>query len=332
MRQIGVRLEAFNVSSREYLENYQIWIYFTVIIIAIPFGLYLPPLAKLLGHLLTGVLAILMFSMMTQIPFTTLKYSLSNKHFIVVICLINFIIVPIIVWFLSLFLPTDSAVLLGFYLVLLTPCIDYVVVFTALGKGDAQMMLAITPLLFIMQLILLPFYLWLFLGQSAASIVEIKPFIQSFFTLILIPLLLAFSLQFFAKKSKFAQKTLNFSAWLPVFFMAFTLFIVIASQINQLAKQLDIIMAVIPLYIAFMVIMPFISKWLSKAFRLTKTLSRTIVFSSSTRNSLVVLTLASSLPSNIASIVIVVIVTQTIVELIGEVFYIHIIPRWLIPD
>ncbi|WP_219817981.1 hypothetical protein [Nitrosomonas ureae] len=62
--------------------------------------------------------------------------------------------------------------LLGVYLVLLTPCIDYVVVFTHLGRGNARLVLASTPLLLITQMLLLPVYLWLFMGEQAAQVMS----------------------------------------------------------------------------------------------------------------------------------------------------------------
>lgn len=50
-------------------------------------------------------------------------------------------------------------------------------------------------LLFLLQLLLLPLYLLLFLDKSAASIVEVEPFFHPLFLLIIIPLVIALSLQ-----------------------------------------------------------------------------------------------------------------------------------------
>ena len=64
------------------------------------------------------------------------------------------------------FLPPDPMVRLGVLLVLLTPCIDYVVTFSHLGRADARLLLAATPALLIMQMLLLPLFLNLFLGKT----------------------------------------------------------------------------------------------------------------------------------------------------------------------
>ncbi|MGJ1190929.1 hypothetical protein [Sphingobacterium sp. HSC-15S19] len=81
---------------------------------------------------------------------------------------------------------------LGVALVLLTPCSDYVIVFSHLGKGNSKAILASTPLLFILQLLFLPLYLWILLGNETVGIIEITPFVKAFLYLIVIPFLLSF--------------------------------------------------------------------------------------------------------------------------------------------
>ncbi|MGO2109933.1 MAG: arsenic resistance protein, partial [Staphylococcus equorum] len=54
---------------------------------------------------------------------------------------------------------------------------------------------------------------------------------------------------------------------------------------------------------------------------------RTLAFSSSTRNALVVLPLALSLPDHWVTITTTVIITQTLTELIGELVYIKVLPK-----
>lgn len=48
---------------------------------------------------------------------------------------------------MSQFLPLDPLIRSGVLLVLLTPCIDYVVTFAHLGRADARLPLAGTPAL-----------------------------------------------------------------------------------------------------------------------------------------------------------------------------------------
>ena len=190
-------------------------------------------------------------------------------------------------------------------------------------------MLSATPFLFVAQMLLLPFYLWLFIGEQAANAVEVAPFIEAFVIFIVIPLVFALIVQFLSKEG---SRVYELSSWFPVPFMVFTLFVIVASQIGKLAGSFEWILKVIPVYIAFMIIMPFISKIIGKWLKLDIRSGRALIFSGSTRNSLVVLPFALAMPEEIRSLVVAVIVTQTIVEIIGELIYIRLIPQFVLRD
>ena len=86
-------------------------------------------------------------------------------------------------------------------MVLLTPCIDYVIVFTRLAGGSDRRLLAAAPLLMLAQMALLPVYLWLFMGSELADIVEPGPFLEAFGLLIVLPLALAWATEAWAGRS-----------------------------------------------------------------------------------------------------------------------------------
>ena len=312
---------------REKLENHQVLLYIVVLAAAFGFGFMAPGLADKIGASISIIIAILMYSMFSQIPFVSLKQAFADRRYLAALLLTNYMAVPAVVWILSRFLPDHPPLLLGFFLVLLTPCIDYVIVFTALGKGDEKLVLMSTPVLFITQLLLLPVYLWLFMGPSAAGIVQSDPFLQAFFGLIVIPLCIAIAVQILARKSSAGDRLIDFSAWLPVPFMALTLFAVVASQIGKVSAFAAQLVTVIPLYIAFMIVMPVISRFIAKRMHLDAGAGRALAFSGATRNSLVVLPLALSLPGDVSTLAAAVIVTQTIVELAGELVYIRWVPK-----
>ncbi|SDP62867.1 hypothetical protein [Halobacillus aidingensis] len=90
-------------------------------------------------------------------------------------------------------------------------------------------------------------------------------------------------------------------------------------------------MKVVPLYVVFMVIMPIIAKYVARWFKLGVKSGRALIFSGTTRNSLVVLPLALALPE-IGNMVAAVIITQTIIELISELVYIRVVPAILLHE
>ena len=309
------------------IESNQIMIYAGAIILGGIIGLINFNISSILTPLISPLIALLMYVMFTQIPFLNLREVLSDTKFIIALLASNFIAVPIVVWVLIIIFPLHPAILLGVCLVLLTPCIDYVIPFTKLGKGDEKLILASTPLLFIVQLLLLPVYLTFFIGTDISVIVSIGPFLEAFLLLIALPLILAVITQLFAKKSSAGEALLNLSGQLPELLMASVLFTVVAAQIGKVYNDLSIIITVIPIYVMYLIITPFISKVIASLFSLAPHAGRALAFSTGTRNSLVVLPLALSLPGEWSVIASSVIVTQTITELIGELFYIKLIPK-----
>ncbi len=311
---------------KEKLEENQISIYILTIIVSVFIGLNWNN-SHILETAIEPVIGILLYSMFCQIPFLKLKQSLKNRSFFKALLFGNFVLIPLLVWGLIGIFSTTPIITLGILLVLLTPCIDYVIVFSHLGKGNSKAVLASTPMLFIFQMLLLPLYLWILLGKETIYIIEITPFVKTFLYLIVIPFLLSVVTQIVSKSNNKAGKAiLDFSGWLPVPFMAFTFFVVIASHIGVLYNNPEPILTVIPIYIAFAIIAPFIGKLSAKLFKVDVYGSRAISFSTGTRNSLVVLPLGLALPAPENQFVAIVIVTQTIVEIFFELIYIKAIP------
>ncbi len=83
-----------------------------------------------------------------------------------------------------------------------------------------------------------------------------------------------------------------------------------------------------PVYVAFLVVMAFAGFGVGRLFRLDVPAARAVVFTGATRNSLVVLPLALALPDRFA-IAAAVVVTQTLVEVVGMIVYVRAVPRLL---
>ena len=308
-------------------ENNQIFLYACAIVTGGITGVVSTNIDTFLNPVISPLIALLLYVMFTQIPFLNLREALSNTKFIIALLIANFIAVPIVVWVLIILFPLHPAILLGVCLVLLTPCIDYVIPFTKLGQGDEKLVLVSTPLLFIIQILLLPVYLTLFISTDISAIISIGPFIESFLFLIVLPLILAVITQLLAKNTAASKSLLKLTGKLPELLMAAVLFTVVAAQIGKVYNDLSIILTIIPIYILYLIITPFISKLLASVFKLNPNAGRALAFSAGTRNSLVVLPLALALPGEWGVIASAVIVTQTITELVGELFYIKFIPK-----
>ncbi len=312
-------------STKELLENQQIIIYFIAISISILITFFIPN-TSYFETAINPALGLMLFVTFLQVPISELTYAFKNIKFIFALLFSNFIIIPIIVFGLIQFLPDNPLLKLGVLFVLLTPCIDYVVTFSHLGKANAKLLLSSTPILLIVQMALLPIYLNIFLGKEASLLVEISPFVEAFIFLILIPFSLATIFQIWSKKSNLGEKIVDVFNILPVPSTALVLFIVILAVVPRLSLAINDILYVIPIYVVFAIIAPMIGLSVGKLFKLKKEEKVSIAFSSSTRNSLVILPLALAVP-NALPLLPAVIVTQTFIELIAEIIYIRIFTK-----
>lgn len=133
----------------------------------------------------------LLYVTFLKIPFIRLRHAFTNGRFMAAALGMNFLVVPVIVWALTRFLPQEPVILIGVFMVLLTPCIYYVISFTELAGGSAEHITAMTPVLMLVQFVLLPVYLWLFMGMQVATVIDPGPFIEAFLVIIALPLTLA---------------------------------------------------------------------------------------------------------------------------------------------
>lgn len=309
-----------------WLERWQIPLYLGAIVLAAIVGLTVPAIGLPLSHAINPVLGLLLYATFLGLPFSAVGAALKDVRFLATALVLNFVIVPAVVFGLSRFVAADAAVLLGVLLVLLTPCIDYVIVFSGLAGGASARLLAASPLLMLGQILLLPVYLLLLVGSETVGLIELAPFLEAFLFLIVIPLGAAGLTQWWARHRKAGRVLKDTTLGLMVPLMMITLAVVVASQIAGIGSQITTLLLVVPIYIAFLIVMVPLGILAARAARLDAPASRAVVFSGATRNSLVVLPLALALPEPLA-IAALVVVTQTLVELVGMVVYVKLLPR-----
>ncbi|WP_323639091.1 arsenic resistance protein [Pectobacterium polonicum] len=312
------------------METYQAAIYFFAVIAAVATAIVLPNTERL-DVVINPALALMLFVTFLQVPLTTIGKSITQIRFIGALLVANFVVIPLLVAALLPFIPAEPLVKLGIILVLLAPCIDYVVTFAHLGRADAGRLLAATPILLILQMLALPVYLTLFLGHDAAELIAFSPFIDAFIWLIAVPLALAALLQWLAPRQRTMAVFSDALSYLPVPATALVLFIVVVAVIPLLRTTWAVVLLAVPFYLLFALLAPLLGWLTSRAFRLDSAGGRSVAFSASTRNSLVILPLALAIPGALPLLP-AVIVSQTLVELLSELIYIRVIPRLNAPE
>ncbi|WP_420793599.1 arsenic resistance protein, partial [Microbacterium thalli] len=211
----------------EWWDRRQIALYVVAIGVGTALGLAAPQVAPALEHSIEPVLMLLLFATFLGIPLIEVGRALRDIRFLGTVLVANFIVVPVLAWGLSRFVADDQGLLLGVLFVLLTPCIDYVIVFTGLAGGARARLLAAAPLLMLVQIALLPVFLFLFAGGDVLAVIDVVPFVEAFLLLIVLPFAAAAVVQAVARRHRVGRALEQVMAGAMVPLMMATLAVVV---------------------------------------------------------------------------------------------------------
>ena len=204
------------------------------------------------SYLINIFLCLMLYGLFLEVPLNDLKDSFKNIKFTSTSLIINFIWTPLFGYFIgSLFLKENVDVLIGFFMLILTPCTDWYLVFTKLAKGDLTLSLSILPINLILQIILLPVYLILFF--SSGNTMDYVQLAYSLLIVIVIPFIAAQTTKFLLKDD-LKQKATEIFTDLQIWFLSLAVFCIFASQGELLFTNLNSVVTIfIPLIIFFIV-------------------------------------------------------------------------------
>ncbi len=314
------------------MERHQVALYLSALAAGAAVGLLVPAVAGPAQAAITPVLGLLLYATFLAVPFARLGRAARDGRFLLTVLALNFVVVPAVVFALSRLVAHDDVLLLGVLFVLLTPCVDYVIVFTGLAGGAQDRLLAATPLLMLAQMLLLPGYLWLMAGPQFARGLQARPFLEAFALLIVVPLAAAWLTQGAAARwtwGRAVDRTVS-AGMVPL--MMVTLAVVVASQVYDVGRHRGGLLVVVPVYVLFAAVMVALGLGAGRAAGLDVPGRRAVVFAGVTRNSLVMLPLVLALPASLGPeyrLAPLVVVTQTLVELVVMVVLVRLVPRQL---
>ena len=209
-------------------------------------------IAQNTDYLITVFLCLMLFGVFLEVPLGELKNSFKNVKFTLTSLIINFIWTPLFGYFLgTLFLKGNVDILIGFFMLILTPCTDWYLVFTKMAKGDLTLSLSILPMNLIVQIVLLPVYIFIFF--SSANAMDYSQLADSLLTVIVMPFIAAQIVKLVPNES-FKEKTSNLFGSLEIWFLALVVFCIFASQGILLLDNLESVAGIfIPLILFFTV-------------------------------------------------------------------------------
>lgn len=255
-------------------------------------------LKQISPSLITIFLALMLFALFLDIPIEDIKNSFSNVKFTSTSLIINFIWTPLFGYFLgNLFLNGNIDLLIGFFMLILTPCTDWYLVFTKMAKGNVPLSLSILPINLVLQLILLPVYLLLFFSSS--NTIQLMDLANSIMTFIVIPFVVANVIKYLLKGRPILDKMTNAFSSCQLLFLCIAIFGLFNTEAESLLNNLDSIGILFIPIIIFFIVNTVLDYIVSRKMKFTYEEYASLTFTTLARNSPLALAIAiSSFPHN----------------------------------
>ncbi|MGL4570677.1 MAG: arsenic resistance protein [Clostridium sp.] len=247
------------------------------------------------SYIITPSLIIMLFLVFIQIPLQDITSSFKNTKFTFTSVLINFVWTPLLIFILgNLFLKNSPELLIGFVMLMVTPCTDWYLIFTRIAKGNVALGTSILPLNFLLQLMLLPVYVFL-IGGSKIDI-NVLSLTSGVFLSLIIPLFCAVTfrklIRNLKRSSDFKETITNRISGFQSYFLNISIIAMFASEGNSLLKNPSIIIKMLLPILLFFIINFILVQFIGKFLNLTNEDTVALTLTTLARNSPVALAIA----------------------------------------
>lgn len=211
--------------------------------------------------------------------------------------LTNFVFTPFFAWFLGwLFLRNFPDLWAGVVLYKLTPCIGWYLIFIDLAEGDVPWGVALLPWNLFLQILLLPVYLWVLVGQVVP--VDALNLIRSVALFLLLPFALGWATRLALVRWRGQAWTYgpfkHFIGEVKLWALVAVIIGIFASQNAINLSELSRVALIILVISLFFMSMFLIGLAVGRGFRLGYADTTTLVFTTTARNSEAVLPVAAA--------------------------------------
>lgn len=202
-------------------------------------------------HVVLPALMVMLAAVFVQMDATQLAQAKRARAVVAASLVLNFVFTPLLAWGLGAGLLGGSPDLrIGLLLLLVTPCTDWYLVFTAMARGHSGIAAALLPVNLILQLLLLPLYVLLLGGQAA--MVDLGTLAESVLLVLAVPLAVALLARWASARYRGVawreQRILNPAGRLVLPLLYLAVFAMFAWQARTVLAHLDeLAMLLVPL-------------------------------------------------------------------------------------
>lgn len=252
--------------------------------------------ADALAPLVSVGVFVLIYFVMLGVDLSSVAGAFVNRRFVAIAVMINFVVNPLLAWGLAaLFLRSEPDLFAGFILFLVTPCIGWYLIFTELAGGDTALGVSLLVVNIVLQILLLPAYLWLLAGQTIT--VDARTITTSVALFLALPLALASATRALAGRTRRDIDALRDRAHLGYVKTVILMAIVVsmfASQADAILADKSAVLRLIPPIVAFFAIAFIVALAVGRATSMPHPQVALLVFTATSRNSEASLAIATT--------------------------------------
>ncbi|MDR3115268.1 MAG: arsenic resistance protein, partial [Treponema sp.] len=245
------------------------------------------PIEQSSGGFIEVFLMTLLFFIFFGIDLKDMAKSFTNLKFSLSAVIINFVWNPVFAFLLAkIFFPEHLSSQIGFMMLMVTPCTDWYLIFTGLSKGNVILGSSMLPLNLVLQIILLPVYLFVFMGKRVSF--DLNILMQSVLFVLFIPLLSASLIKGMMRKinlESYVGTILDKRDAIQLTLLCFAIISMFASQGSVLLANLIIFIKLLFPVMLFFIINFFLSLFVGKTLPLSFQNTIALLFTTSARNS-----------------------------------------------
>lgn len=253
-------------------------------------GLSLPQVGMAVEHLVLPALLVMLVAIFVQLNISSVAQVRHSKGLIGASLLLNFAFTPALAWLLGAwFLGDQPDLRIGLLLLLVTPCTDWYLVFTAMARGHTGVAAALLPVNLLIQVLLLPLYVLLLGGEAA--MVGFDTLASAVGLVVGLPLLTAVLLRRFSPPGiKRALLQVSEAAVLPLLCVAVAS--IFAWQATTVLDHGAYLLVLLVPLLVFFVVLPAVATLGSLLLRLSAAQRVTLTMATTARNSPIALAIA----------------------------------------
>lgn len=246
-------------------------------------------------YVVIPALLVMLIAVFVQLDASNLRDVGNAKVLVGVSLVLNYVFTPLLAWALGIgLLGGQPDLRIGLLLLLVTPCTDWYLVFTAMARGHAGIATALLPVNLVLQLLLLPVYVMLLGGEAA--MVDAGTLMEAVGLMLLIPLGVAFMLRWVSVRFKGRQwREQHLMRWanrvvMPLLCLA--VFAMFAWQAPVVAENGTEMLLLLPALLLFFVILPLAATGAARLLHLPGPQRVTLTMVTTARNSPIALGIA----------------------------------------